>query len=542
MPDSRSTLDPRPRRHRILAHLTLAAALGGSAFLCFGAVSGLAADKSIEATGASLATYAWTPSTATVSTGGTVEFKNSTGVAHAVEFTAPPSAPSCPGVPTVGSGSWSGTCTFSQPGTYNFHCTVHPTQMMGTITVTGGPTAPLVTTEPASAVTGTGATLNGKVNPSGQATTYHFEYGQTEGYGEATTPASAGSGNANVSESAAISSLTPATTYHFRLVAENETGTSHGADRTFRTAGPPTATTEAATGVGGVKATLAGTVNPSGIETKYFFKYGTSPSYGQTTAEKSAGSGSADVAKTEPLTGLQPETLYHFRIVAKNSAGEAEGVDKTFTTLGKPLATTGLASGIGATAATVEGTVNPQGQATSYFFEFGPTEAYGGKTAEKAVGEGVGNLNVSAPLTELLPDTTYHFALVAKNASGTTHGADHTFLTGSTPPPPPPEEEKKVTPPPPPGETEVPAPDTKITTKPPAKTKDRTPTIKFKATIAGASFRCSVDNKPFKACRSPFTTPSLKPGKHKIRVQAIAGVGDPTPATVSFKVVAAKKK
>ncbi len=84
-------------------------------------------------------------------------------------------------------------------------------------------------------------------------------------------------------------------------------------------------------------------------------------------------------------------------------------------------------------------------------------------------------------------------------------------------------------------------PETKITLRPPAKTHDRTPTIKFSATGSGVSYQCSVDVKPFKACRSPFTAPSLKPGRHRIRVKAIVGgVADPTPASVSFKVVAAK--
>ena len=84
-------------------------------------------------------------------------------------------------------------------------------------------------------------------------------------------------------------------------------------------------------------------------------------------------------------------------------------------------------------------------------------------------------------------------------------------------------------------------PDTKITTKPPASTHDRTPTIKFSSSVAGSSFQCSVDAKPFKACRSPFTAPSLKPGRHRIRVKATAsGLIEQAPASCSFKVVAAK--
>jgi hypothetical protein len=85
-------------------------------------------------------------------------------------------------------------------------------------------------------------------------------------------------------------------------------------------------------------------------------------------------------------------------------------------------------------------------------------------------------------------------------------------------------------------------PDTTITGKPPARTHDRTPTIKFKASVGGATFQCSVDTKPFKACRSPYTAPSLKPGRHRIRVKAVAGgVADPTPASVSFKVVGGRR-
>jgi hypothetical protein len=90
----------------------------------------------------------------------------------------------------------------------------------------------------------------------------------------------------------------------------------------------------------------------------------------------------------------------------------------------------------------------------------------------------------------------------------------------------------------PPTEERHDPPDTKITTKPPAKTHDRTPTIKFKATISPATFECKIDSKGYKPCRSPLTTKSLSPGRHTIKVRAVAGgVKDSTPATVSFKVV-----
>src|SRR5215475_1752801 len=132
--------DPRPapasrfRKRHILTHLALVTALGG-ALLSFGVVSGLAADSTIEAAGGA-GTYHWQPNTATINPNGTVEFKNMESIPHAVTWTGGPETPSCPGVPTAGSTGWSGTCTFVQSGSYTFHCTVHPTEMTGTITVT----------------------------------------------------------------------------------------------------------------------------------------------------------------------------------------------------------------------------------------------------------------------------------------------------------------------------------------------------------------------------------------------------------------------
>ncbi len=88
-------------------------------------------------------------------------------------------------------------------------------------------------------------------------------------------------------------------------------------------------TTEPATAVKSIEATLKGTVNPHGLATTYFFNYGTSTPYGQKTAEKSAGSGTTNVFKTEVVSGLAPNTEYHFQVVAKNAAGggsEVKGV------------------------------------------------------------------------------------------------------------------------------------------------------------------------------------------------------------------------
>jgi hypothetical protein len=94
-----------------------------------------------------------------------------------------------------------------------------------------------VTTTAATGLTSSGGTVNGTVNPEGQATTYQFEYGTTTGYGSVSpaSPGSAGSGTTAVNESSALSGLSPSTTYHYRLDATNGTGTTDGSDQQFST-------------------------------------------------------------------------------------------------------------------------------------------------------------------------------------------------------------------------------------------------------------------------------------------------------------------
>jgi hypothetical protein len=82
-------------------------------------------------------------------------------------------------------------------------------------------------------------------------------------------------------------------------------------------------------------------------------------------------------------------------------------------------------------------------------------------------------------------------------------------------------------------------PNTKLKRKPAKHTGDDTPTFKFTSTEAGSSFKCRIDRKKFKPCRSPFTTKPLDSGKHTFRVDAVdpAGNADPTPAKFKFTVL-----
>jgi len=84
-------------------------------------------------------------------------------------------------------------------------------------------------------------------------------------------------------------------------------------------------------------ATLKGSVNPHGVDTSYVFQYGTTTAYGAQTSPASVGSGTATVQVSQQITGLQPGTTYHYRIVATSAAGSTDGLDFAFTTKKIPL-------------------------------------------------------------------------------------------------------------------------------------------------------------------------------------------------------------
>jgi len=293
----------------------------------------------------------WSPAQVAVTqSGGTVTFaNNSSAVPHGIVWKNVPATPSCEegaGKVPVGSThsgySWKGACTFTQAGTYTYYCSVHGLAMSGTVYVNAtGSLPPTATTGTATAVGESTATLRGTVNPTGQPTSYYFNYGTSAGYGQKSAELTVGSDSANHAVSAMIEGLTPGTVYHFQLVATYASGASTvlGADQTFTTASPPgapTASTGEATALGETGATLNGIVNPNGRATTYFFKYGTSNSYGHETAVQSAGEDSTGHSVFAVLTGLAPGTVYHFELIAHNSLGDAPGVDRTFTTVSPP--------------------------------------------------------------------------------------------------------------------------------------------------------------------------------------------------------------
>ncbi len=318
---------------------------------------------------------------------------------------------------------------------------------------------PDVSAEAPSALTATTATLDGTVNPDEtEVTSCRFEYGPEAGVyphalpcapvaspGTPVSPAAPLTGNTPVAVStvSSISGLLPFTSYHYRIVAGNTAGTTTGPDETFTT--PPAAPevndrAAFASNVSQFAAKLNGTIDPGNVIVDYHFEYGTTTAYGSVAPLPDLyllASNEQDQV-TQAITSLQPNTTYHFALVASSAAGtDVVGPDETFTTaaIPPPEVATGPASAIIQTLATLTGTIDTQGWNTTYRFEYGTSTAYGQSwpTLDVSAGNLLGDQAITVYLENLQPATLYHYRLVATNPGGTVYGADQTFATAAYP-------------------------------------------------------------------------------------------------------------
>lgn len=335
-------------------------------------------------------------------------------------------------------GAFSSNLTGLAPATL-YHYRAYATSSAGTsygadYTFTTLTVAPTVVTTTATLVTGTSATLNGTVNANNSSTAVTFEYGTTISYGTsvAATPGTV-TGTITTNAAYALTGLVPNTTYHYRIVGVNAGGTSNGNDMTFTTSVVlPTVFTNAASSVTSTSATINGTINPNNATTTATFDFGTSTAYGTIyTAAQSPLTGNSFIGTTYNVTGLIPNTVYWFRANGTNSAGTASGVDAMFiTTAVAPTVVTTAATGIGATSATLNGTVNANNQSSTVTIEWGLNTSYGNTvTPTPSTVTGTTTTAVSYALSGLVNSTTYHYRVVATNATGTTYGNDMTFFT-----------------------------------------------------------------------------------------------------------------
>jgi phosphodiesterase/alkaline phosphatase D-like protein len=195
----------------------------------------------------------------------------------------------------------------------------------------------------ASPVSKSAATIIGTLNPSGfPVEECVFEFGQSESYGEEIpceeSSSQIGSGAEAVHVQARVEGLSVNTAYHYRLRAKNSTGPAEkSSDSTFRTSGAPVVASTSFNDVGYNELNLEAEIDPGGASTTYHFEYGLTESYGDSTVtEELAGSDRSDHLANGHLDGLEPGTIYHFRVVATNEVESVAGPDRAFRTYSAP--------------------------------------------------------------------------------------------------------------------------------------------------------------------------------------------------------------
>jgi hypothetical protein len=280
--------------------------------------------------------------------GGSVAFVDSKTAANIAWIGAAPTCePAVPVAPASPKTGWEGKCTFAVPGSYKFESSTLFNDGLDNYTkyevvVAGTPKAK---TTLASSLHQTDATLTGSIEPEGNPTEYHFDYGSssiTEHSGATASLATADFASHPVS--LPVSGLLPGTEYHFELIVSyGDSQTVSGGPQTFMTppAAEPVVGTLAASQLAEAEATLNGRVDPEGgAEAECFFEWGvgSSGAYEHTTEVVSLPSDNAEHQVSASVTGLTPGSQYHFRLVAKNQSGSVQGNDLTFTTTLAPPA------------------------------------------------------------------------------------------------------------------------------------------------------------------------------------------------------------
>jgi hypothetical protein len=201
-------------------------------------------------------------------------------------------------------------------------------------------------------------------------------------------------------------------------------------------------TTGAAAEVKNDSATLSGSYTGDGQDVHYYFEYGTDTDYGQSTSpppgdDNGTGAGAQNVAPIT-ITGLKAATTYHYRLVASNTYGTTYGQDETTTTVAAVAnLSTDPASGVDNLGADLNGSYDADKYDVHYYFEYGPTTAYGTTVPVppgNLVPGGSGHTTVpSVHISNLQQGATYHYRIIAGNTTGTSIGPDVTLQTADGP-------------------------------------------------------------------------------------------------------------
>ena len=373
----------------------------------------------------------------------------------------------------VSGGTYLGSDIYDQPfsqsisglsgGTTYYYCAI-VTSTEGTafgvvsaFTTSGISTA---TTNAATSISSTAATLNGAGVPNGGSASGWFRYSTTnpgtcsDSFGTrapSSTGVSLGAGTSSVNYAQSISGLVAGSTYYYCAIVSNSYGTGFGSIVSFTTpAMAPTVTTSSATSLTMTTGVLTGYGNPGGDATTGWFRFSTaSPgtcnnSFGTRAPAmggSALGSGTSNASFSQAITGLTPATTYYYCALATNSMGTALGAVQTFITPSAPTAFTAAANSLTNTSANLNGSGNPNRASATGWFRYSTTnpgtcdDKFGSRAPLSSgtyLGSDIYDQPFSQSISGLSPATTYYYCAIVASTEGTAFGAMMSFTTATT--------------------------------------------------------------------------------------------------------------
>ncbi len=370
---------------------------------------------------------------------------------------------------TTSGGTYTTTLSLTQPGgSYSQQIFVRFTPTLvqsynGNIPVGGGGatavnvaaagagvnTIPSVTSGAASAITQTTATLAGSITANGCSaiTTYGVEYSLVNGFPNGSGTAVPSTNLSGGIFSSNVTGLTPGVTYYYHAYATNAGGTGYGAQQSFTTiALTPVITVTPLAAFGNVCInTTAGpnlfTINGTNLTTA---NINVGPLTAFTFSTTSGGTYTASLSLTQPGGTYSQQVFVRFTPTAVQSysgnititGGGAPATSVAASGSGVntlPSVTSGAASAITQTTATVAGTIPSIGCSaiTAYGIEYSTTNGFPNGTGTAVASGNLSGINFSSALTGLTTATTYYYHAYATNGGGTAYGTQGSFTTSA---------------------------------------------------------------------------------------------------------------
>lgn len=304
---------------------------------------------------------------------------------------------------------------------------------------------PQAQTGQASGMTQNSVVVNGWVNPNNSPTSYRFEYGTSYGsLYQNTQFFQLGSGAGSIPVSASLTGLMPNTTYYVRLVAQNSYGQADGGTVTFQTSYNsnynyynPYTYNPYSYGTGNIS------ISPQNItlsvgQSYYFSAFydpdGPGGSTGQVSVSTMANWNTSNPNVIAHLGGghFVAQSGGTATITASYQNGFGQATVSIYQAQSATVAETQYAANVTQTSATLRGAVNPQGSQTNAYFEYGTTSSLGTRVGDQTLYGVSGSQYLTHQLTNLSPNTTYHYRVASQNQNGVSYGSILQFTTGGS--------------------------------------------------------------------------------------------------------------